>query len=341
MEKRVKREAAAFDQPTFWTAPGLDVNELFAPIPTLPAPARPAYQSSVDDFIDAIGCLLGIALSENQVGWLRLIATAALSGSGAQDQAESIRWIVQAFQEIKHGDSQARQNWRQLNQPAFLQWIRQNTRYLLACMLQGWYDEAQKILAPGSPPLTRAAAESCIELADFIVLVFQGKEPGAAAPKNLDALIAGVARDHPSKSPQQQAWTAASPITLYELRRSWPSLSPDQRDEVRHQLAAQLGVQTRRDPAPGHSTPMAAVAAAQNTAEPDWHARFGPAPGSLNDLQREWSEAQSSGDFQKAAELQLKIQNQLQQQTQAANMLSNIASMTHGMRKAVVNNLKS
>jgi hypothetical protein len=320
----------------------LDVNALFALASAEATSVPPEYQATVDDFIDVVGCVLGIVLSERQIDWLRSRAMQALSQPD-EGEAQIIESSVRAFQGVKAADAQVRHVWRQQNQAAFVQRIGQ-TQNALCQTLREWHTEAQKILAACHPPLTREAAESWAELSTCAVLIAQGKEPGTAAPQNLEAMIAQLARDYPALPSRQQLWIAFAPITLYEIRRSWPTLSVEQREVLRGQLAAQFGVQPAQ-PADPYQAPVTSAAVtprppARTRPASTWD-RFRQEDTSVEGLQRQWSEAQAAGDQQKASELQLKIQTALQQAAQASAMLTNIASMKHSMMMAVANNLKA
>jgi hypothetical protein len=322
---------------------GLDIDALFGLAAKQTTSVPPAFQATVDDFIDFAGCVLGVVLSERQIDALRTAAVQSLSQAGSGD-AQIIQSNVSAFQSLKSADAQTRHAWRQQNQAPFVAWLsqHQNESQILQLLAQ-WYAEAQQPIAAGQPPLTREAAESWAELSAFAVLIAQGKEPGAETPGNLEAMIAQLARDYPTLPPVQQLWMAFAPITLYELRRSWPAMSPPQREGVRMQLAKQFGIalgQTSQT-STGYQppSPVAAPPATPGAPASNWE-QFRQDDTSVAGLQQQWSEAKAKGDESKAAQLQLEVQKALQREASATAMLSNIASMRHSMMMAVANNLK-
>jgi len=60
----------------------------------------------------------------------------------------------------------------------------------------------------------------------------------------------------------------------------------------------------------------------------------------LDRLTREFVEAQSRGDHQQAAKLQMQIQVELQNQNARLEMQSNIAKMYHDISMGIINNMK-
>ena len=317
----------------------LDVNALFAlaSVETTNVPAP--YQAKVADFIDFVGCVLGIVLSERQVDWLRTYAVKALSAPDGAD-AKIVESTIANFQAAKGADAAARHGWRQQNQGPFVQWIG-NTQSEICQALRQWHADAQQVLAAAQPPLTREAAESWAELWTFAELIAQGKEPGTAAPENLEAVIAKLARDYPTLPQRQRLWIAFAPITLYEIRRSWPTLPAAERETLRRQLAAQFNIHVESEPAaPPSAAPAPPAARPRRSAQPSSWDRFRQAATSVEGLQQQWSEAQARGDQQEAARLQMEIQKSLQRAAESNAMLTNILSMKHSMAMAVANNLK-
>jgi hypothetical protein len=318
---------------------GLDVKALFGLASTQATTVPDEHQAQTEDFLDFVQSVLGVVLSERQLDLLRAHTVQALS-SPEDEAANVIEENVAAFQSVKNADAQTRQTWRQDNQPGFVKRLG-TLRGELFQTLRQWHGDAQKIIAAALPPLTREAAESWVELSTLAVLVAQGKEPGTAAPENLEAMIAKLAHDYAALPSQQRLWIAFAPIALYEIRRSWPTLSPESRETMRAQLAAQFGI-SMSDAASSSETKTAdspATPPVERLSTADWD-RFRKEDSSVDGLQRQWSEALAEGDEHKAAELRAEIDKALQRQEQATQMLSNIASMRHSMMMAVVNNLR-
>ena len=110
---------------------------------------------------------------------------------------------------------------------------------------------------------------------------------------------------------------------------------------MRAQLAAQFGISishaaTSAETNTADSPPTPSV---ERSPEADWD-RFRKTESSVDDLQRQWAEANAKGDDQKASELRAEIDKALQRQEQATQLLSNIASMRHAMMMSVVNNIR-
>ena len=316
-----------------------DIDGLFALASAEPASVAPEHQQRVDQFVDFVGCLLGIVLSERQIGWLRTHTAEALAQPEG-DEAALIDASIDAFRAVKDADHQTRHAWRQQNQPRFVEWIADG-KDGLSPTLREWHTAAQQVLAKGRPPLTQEAAESWVELSTFASLIVQGKEPGTAAPQNLEGMIARLANEYQTLHPQQQLWIAFAPITLYEIRRSWPVMSAAERDALRGKLAAQFKLQPPQPASPPGAavtfTPESALRPSRRASAWD---RFRD-DSSVESLQRQWAEAQERNDHQKAADLQRRIQIGLHQQAAAGAMLTNMMAMRHGILMKIADNLKA
>jgi hypothetical protein len=312
---------------------GFDIDALFGLAAKQDTSVPAELQPTVDDFVDFAGCILGVVLSDRQIDGLRKMAVQSLSQPGGAE-AQLIQTQVAAFAAIKTADTGARHSWRQQNQGPFVAWMTQQAGGSAICQtLKQWYAEAQQVIAHGRPPLTREAAESWAELLMFAALIAQGREPGTAAPNNLEAVIAQLARDYPTLPAPQQLRIAFAPVALYELRRSWPRLSPHEREATRTQLARQFGI------AVAPAAPAAHAPAASN-AEPRW-GRFHQDDTSVDGLQRKWFEAKAQGDEQRAAQLQLDLQLALGRKKECMAMLSTIASNGHGIAMDIIRNSKA
>jgi len=316
-----------------------DVDGLFALASTEPANVAPEYEQRVDEFVDFVGCVLGIVLSDRQIEWLRTHTAEALANT-ASDEAEMIDASIAAFRAVKDADHRTRHAWRQENQPRFISWLT-DSEDALSPTLREWHAAAQQVLVEDRPPLTREAAESWVELSTFASLIVAGKEPGTAAPQNLEGMIARVAREYQSLHPQQKLWIAFAPITLYEIRRSWPTMVGTERQALRDKLAAQFELQRSEPAAPSQTlTGAAPESAVKRPGRGSAWDRFRD-DSSVESLQRQWAEAQERNDHRKAAELELQIQNGLQRQAEASAMLTNMMAMRHSSLMMIANNLKA
>ena len=322
----------------------------------------PALRALVDGFVDFAGCMLGITLSSQQVAALR----AELVRSCADRESEIARAVdaaVASFQGVKGADIKARHAWRQQNQGTWLQQLARTTDPLCR-MLAGWHAAATQVLAPGTPPLTREAAESWTELMTFAASASAGSDP-SLEPPDLEQQIARLAQGYSLLSQRERSLIALAPVTLYETRRAWSGLSADEKRATRARIAAQLGSAGRAGPEaappppPRTEVPPPPPPARTDSAPALRHAAVNPwltasprrerpasvqqAPtdeSTLDRLTREFAEAQARGDHRKAADLQLQIQMELQKETARREMDSNIAKMFHDMRMKTIDNMK-
>ena len=336
--------AAATPSPKTPISLSLDVAALFS-LDAVESEGLAPLRALIDDFIDFAGCVLGVTFSERQIATLRT-ELATTCGNPNSAAARAVTEAVESFQEVKTADLKARHAWRQRHQRAYLQQIGR-AQDSLSRMLLEWHAIARQVLVPGAPPLTRAAAESWIELTAFVSIASAEADPSVTLP-DLERHIARLALEFATLPQRQQSLIALAPVTLYEIRRAWPSLSDAARRAARSQVAAQ--VRPSMDQA-ADTPPPASRRAPPVLADPPRPALSPrprkPAPitaseheSSIDRLTREIAEAQSRGDHRHAAQLQVQLQIELQVATARMEMESNIAKTYHEMQMKVIENIK-
>jgi hypothetical protein len=316
---------------------GFDVDGLFALASRRPTNVAPEYRQRVEAFVDFVGCVLGIVLSERQIEWLRVHTAKALA-EPESDAAELIEASIRAFQAVKDADHQTRFEWREENQPRFVAWIAESTD-ALSPTLHEWHEAAREVLADGRPPLTREAAESWAELSTFASRIVQGEEPDTAEPEDLEGMIDQLAGQYQALHPQEQLRIAFAPIALYEIRRGWPTMSRAERTVLRNTLASQFNLQSEPAAPREELTAWTSSPSGQPRGAASGWDRFRD-DSSVESLQRQLAEALERKDRRRANELQAKIQDALHRAEEAAATLTNLSAARHRSLMKVADNLK-
>ena len=312
----------------------LDVDALFS-LKDEDVEITSQLRATIDDFVDCAGSLLGITFAERQITALRTFTMAALADRGSDAKAR-VEGAVRSFQPVKSADLRNRRAWRERTQAAFLHQVQQ-AEDELSKLLREWHAEASRILAAGTPPLTREAAESWVEIIGFAAAASPTGDLDISAPPNLEWDISRLAKEYPNLPLRHQALIALSPIALNELRRAWPGLSLDQRIAAASQVSRNVNF-VGNSSAPSRlvsNPPIVPVSSPSPSSNPPGPspqqriARSDADPSTLERLTREFATAQARGDHQKAAVLQMQIQTELQNQSALIEMKAAIAKSGH------------
>ncbi|MCW3055572.1 MAG: hypothetical protein JWN14_4742 [Chthonomonadales bacterium] len=134
--------------------------------------------------------------------------------------------------------------------PDILKQARQQTSDKETQWVLGLYDAANKPLAPGSPPLSRAVVAACAEVACFMVSEAQGR-PVEATQALKEEATKLLARSYPRLSAAEQEQFAQLPLLWATLQATWPQIPEAERAALRTKWRADLGAT-----APAPATPL-------------------------------------------------------------------------------------
>jgi hypothetical protein len=316
-------ESESSTQPV--AAQGFSASALFDPGSV---PSLDPQEALIEEFADFAGCILGATLSEGQLTSLHASGIEALSD---ESTAAQIRQDVASFQAVRRAAVPARNLWRQQNQAEYLQTLR-TRKDVISQLLLRWYGEAQRVLVGGMPPLTREAAESWVELEAFFAAISEGREPSPPAPQALEQAITRLVRSYPGMPAARRASIRHSPIGLLELKRAWPGLTPDERENVRTQLAATLG-----SPA---QAPAAETAGRTNSGTAQLRPRAAPARAGESTLQRLRRELDEAQDPESKAKLHVQIQIEMQNEQARIELDNSIRQMYGKLSEKIIDNIK-
>jgi hypothetical protein len=99
---------------------------------------------------------------------------------------------------------------------------------------------SNELLSAGPPPLTQIAADSALELIDFMAAVVRGVDTIDVTPQVRDAWRAYLAENYPMLGPPDRYWFATAHITLATIQGSWSQMPPEQQAVYRQAWANAL-----------------------------------------------------------------------------------------------------
>jgi hypothetical protein len=96
------------------------------------------------------------------------------------------------------------------------------------------------LIAVGPPPLTRLAADSALDLIDFMVAVARGIDLIDVNETMRETWRSYLATYYPMLAPVDRYWFASAPFVLGNLQATWPQLPEPSRELYRQSWAAAL-----------------------------------------------------------------------------------------------------
>jgi hypothetical protein len=96
------------------------------------------------------------------------------------------------------------------------------------------------ILNYGPPPLTEEAADTALDLIDFIRVQVQGVDPIRITPTFRRHWRQHLSNWYQQLPPSTRNWYATAPLLMHTIQTQWPLLDPMQRTAVLQQWAGGL-----------------------------------------------------------------------------------------------------
>jgi hypothetical protein len=169
---------------------------------------------------------------------LRKYAVDAWSEKKKSDMDDVIQ-VVQQQVELSKLDVQKRALVRVQIEPELLTQMRNQPNEPMAKWALAVYESSHKVIAPGSPPLTRQSTDAFLDALFFMVGEVSG-EQSVPDQKLKDDWAKALAANYPKISAELKKQIAGMPLFAAVMQVSWPALSNDQKAQYRAQWAEQL-----------------------------------------------------------------------------------------------------
>ena len=304
----------------------------------VPGP-EPLTQSLADKFTSALAWILDVNIPAELAGQIRA-SLAADWKKGDAKTIEETQQFAAFFEQISVLNVETRDALREEHQPQFVAGIRQQHDPVAAALIR-LYDRANAPIAMGNPPLTREIANCYFDLMGLIHALRQGFE-WQPLPEPMKLAYAHVlATQYPTLPPEQQAWFGTLPRGWTQVRAAWKNTPPEQRDHMRMEILAAVGVMplsaASMAPAPANSAPMGypEQPASPVAAAPASHEK------TSDDLVKEMLAADRAEEERLQKENpELALQAKLQNSARNAQLLSNMMQMRHESMMTIARNIR-
>lgn len=153
--------------------------------------------------------------------------------SHRQDEIQSTVQIIQLSDQLGGKTASEREVYRQVLQPKFIAQMRSQPSGDLSRWVLGIYDQANKPLASGNPPLTQQVVDSYVAFLSFMAYQALGsnwmwKGSGSFHDAVAQPIIAG----YPGMTADQQGAMAQIPLQWAVLNDQWPRATLAQKQQL-------------------------------------------------------------------------------------------------------------
>ena len=200
------------------------------------------------------------------------------------------------------------------------------------------------VLAEGPPPLTQEAADSAIDVIDFMAAVVRGVDEIDVTPAVRSAWRTHLTTYYPMLNAADRYFFATADYALMAIRSGWLQLTDEQRNAYRQAWAQSLpSVLQFIAPVLQTAGAYQGVPVSAQTG-PSAFPQAPPSGGAVSaaDLYHEIQEQQRAAEEEARQQGGIELEHQVKLNNEAANiqMLTNMAQMRHQAMMAVANNLK-
>jgi hypothetical protein len=198
----------------------------------------PLTEETVGRFTEFFEWAFDVQLTVEQRQVLRKYAVDAWSEKKKSDMDDVIQ-VVQQQVELSKLDVQKRALVRVQIEPELLTQMRNQPNEPMAKWALAVYESSHKVIAPGSPPLTRQSTDAFLDALFFMVGEVSG-EQSVPDQKLKDDWAKTLSANYPKISAELKKQIAGMPLFAAVMQVSWPALSNDQKAQYRAQWAEQL-----------------------------------------------------------------------------------------------------
>ena len=206
--------------------------------PVLVQGQPPLTEETVGRFTEFFEWAFDVHLTVDQRQVLRKYAVDAWSQKKKSDMDDVIQVVGQQI-ELSKLDAQKRALVRVQVEPELLTQMRNQPNEPMAKWALAVYEASHKIIAAGSPPLTRQSTDAFLDALFFMAGEVSGQQ-SVPDQKLKDDWAKGLATNYPKISAELKQQIAGMPLFAAVMRVSWPALSAAEKAQYRAQWGEQL-----------------------------------------------------------------------------------------------------
>jgi len=210
----------------------------FAQSPVLVKGQPPLTEETVGRFTEFFEWAFDVHLTNDQCQILRKYAIDSWTRKKKSDMDDIVQTVQQQIDLAKLPADQRRYV-RVKIEPELLDQMRKQPNEPMARWALAVYESSHKILAPGTPPLTRQSTDAFLESLFFMTGEVSGK-PSVPDQKLKDDWAKTLAANYPKMSAEMKQQIAGMPMYASTMRMAWPELSEEVKARYRVQWAEEL-----------------------------------------------------------------------------------------------------
>ena len=210
----------------------------FAQSPVLVKGQPPLTEETVGRLTEFFEWAFDVHLTNDQRQVLRNYAVDAWTQRKKSDMDDVLQTVQQQV-ELSRLDPGQRGFVRVKIEPELLDQMRKQPNEPMARWALAVYESSHKILAPGTPPLTRQSTDAYLESLFFMTGEVSG-QPSVPDRKLKDDWAKKLAANYPKMPAALKQQIAGMPLFLATMRMAWPELSEEVKARYRAQWAGQL-----------------------------------------------------------------------------------------------------
>lgn len=207
-------------------------------IPVLVPGQPPLTEETVGRFTEFFEWAFDVQLTVEQRQVLRKYAVDAWSQKKKSDMDDVLQ-LVQQQAELSKLDVPKRALVRAQIEPELLTQMRNQPNEPMAKWALAVYESSHKVIAAGSPPLTRQSTDAFLDALFFMVGEVSGQQ-SVPDQKLKDDWAKALAANYPKMAAELKRQIAGMPLFAALVRVGWPTLSDDQKAQCRAQWGEQL-----------------------------------------------------------------------------------------------------
>jgi hypothetical protein len=206
--------------------------------PVLRPGQPPLTEETVGRFTEFFEWAFDVQLTVEQRQVLRKYAVDAWSQKKKSDMDDVLQVVGQQV-ELSKLDAPKRALVRAQIEPELLTQMRNQPNEPMARWALAVYESSHKVIAPGSPPLTRQSTDAFLDALFFMVGEVSGQQ-SVPDQKLKDDWAKALATNYPKMAAELKQQIAGMPLFAALMRVSWPAMSNDQKAQCRAQWGEQL-----------------------------------------------------------------------------------------------------
>ena len=227
----------------------------------------PLTEEMIGRFAEFFEWAFDVRLTNDQCDVLRKYSVNIWNKQTKSDM-DAILNVVQLQIELSKADRKQLAVVRANYEPQVLDSMRKQPNEPMAVWALAVYESSHKVLAAGTPPLTRQTSDAFVEALFFMLGEVQGKRDEVPDARMKNDWAAALTSAYPRMTDALKQQIAGTPLFIAQMRLSWPTLPEPQKAKYRLAWAeAVKSLLPAPGPAASNKTPSGKMSVAEVMAE--------------------------------------------------------------------------